>query len=194
MEITRPEPSAGVHDYTATSIFVDDEGDKADLCRAIYEMAIKSWPNCGGARVDEALELLGHEPGALRDAVRRSFFGRHLLQYSKARRRAPIYWQLSTLSLDYSVWLYYHSLNKDTLYNVQNDYVAPKLAHEQRQLDALRVEAGPNPTSTQRKGIEAQEAFVEELQAFLNEVKRVAPLWNPDLMMGSSSTSRPSGA
>ena len=27
----------------------------------------------------------------------------------------------------------------------------------------------------------AQEAFVEELRAFLDEVKRVAPLWKPNL-------------
>ena len=33
----------------------------------------------------------------------------------------------------------------------------------------------------QRKAIAAKEAFVEELQAFFDEVKRVAPLWNPDL-------------
>ena len=39
-----------------------------------------------------------------------------------------------------------------------------KLAHEQRQLDALRSEAGENPTATQSKAIEAKEEFIGELQ------------------------------
>ena len=101
--------------------------------------------------------------------------------YTKSRRKAPIYWQLATPTASYSVWLYLHDLNKDTLFRVQADYVAPKLAHEQRQLDGLRAEAGPNANASQRKAIEAQEAFVGELQTLLEEVKRVAPLWNSTL-------------
>lgn len=101
--------------------------------------------------------------------------------YSKSRRKAPIYWQLATPSASYSVWLYVHAIGTDTLFRVQADYIALKLSHEQRQLEGLRSEAGANPNSAQRKGIEAQEVFVNELQAFLDEVKHVAPLWNPDL-------------
>ena len=36
-------------------------------------------------------------------------------------------------------------------------------------------------TTAKRKELAAQEAFVEELCGFLEEVKRVAPLWNPNL-------------
>ncbi len=57
--------------------------------------------------------------------------------YSKSRRKAPIYWQLATPSASYSVWLYIHAFSKDTLFRVQNDYVAPKLAHEERKLESL---------------------------------------------------------
>jgi hypothetical protein len=68
------------------------------------------------------------------------------------------------------------ALNKDTIFQVQNDYVAPKLAHEQRQLEILRSDAGSNPNSTHRKLIGAQESFVEELLVMLDHLKRVAPL------------------
>ena len=101
--------------------------------------------------------------------------------YSKSRRKAPIYWQLATPSANYSVWLYIHAFTKDTLFRVQNDYVAPKLAHEERRLESLKSELGDGGTTAQRKEMAAQEAFVEELRAFLEEVKRVAPLWNPNL-------------
>ncbi len=35
------------------------------------------------------------------------FFGNHLARYSKSRRRAPIYWPLSTQSGGMTLWLYY---------------------------------------------------------------------------------------
>jgi hypothetical protein len=111
--------------------------------------------------------------------------------YTKSRRKAPLYLQLATPSASYSVWLYLHDLTKDTLFRVQADYVVPKLAHEQRQHDNLRTEAGPNPNATQRKAIGAQEIFVGELQALLEDVKRVAPLWNPILDDGVVLTMAP---
>ena len=70
--------------------------------------------------------------GGLLDLMRREFFKFHLSKYTKNRRKSPIYWQLATPSASYSVWLYIHAFTKDTLYRVQNDYAAPKLAHEER--------------------------------------------------------------
>jgi hypothetical protein len=149
-------------------VLLDDIGHADDLAArvtAVYECAGEPAPN----------------PQTLRHSLARDFFPVHIKLYSKSRREAPIYWQLATSSARYSVWLYIHAFSKDTLFRVQTDYAAPKLAHEQRQLEGLCAEARPNPSGAQRRAIEAQEAFVEELQAFFDEVKRVAPLWNPDL-------------
>ena len=44
-----------------------------------------------------------------------------------------------------------------------------------------RSELRDGATAAQRKKLAPQEALVEELRAFLDEVKRVAPLWNPNL-------------
>jgi len=43
----------------------------------------------------------------------------------------------------------------------------------------LRAELGPSAKPADRKLLAAQELFVAELRAFLHEVKRVAPLWDP---------------
>jgi hypothetical protein len=117
----------------------------------------------------------------IRAWLKYDFFALHINMYSRGRREAPIYWQLATSSASYSVWLYIHAFTGDTLYQVQNDYVAPKLQYETRRLEEMRSEAGPNPSAKTRREIDAQESFVNELRAFLDEVKRVAPLWNPDL-------------
>jgi len=118
---------------------------------------------------------------SLREWYARAFWGRHLTAYSGFGRKAPIYWQLATPSAGYSVWLYLHAFGKDTLFRVQNDYVAPKLAHEERRLESLTSELRDGATAAQRKQLAVQEALVEELRAFLDEVKRVAPLWKPNL-------------
>ena len=81
----------------------------------------------------------------------------------------------------YAVWLYIHTFSKATLFRVQNDYVAPKLGHEERRLESMRNELRDGATAAQRKALAEQETSVEEPRAFLDEVKRVAPLWKPNL-------------
>jgi len=81
----------------------------------------------------------------------------------------------------YSVWLYIHAFNKDTLFRVQNEYMAPKLRDERQQLDRLRAEAGTTPSAAQSRAVEVQTTFVDELSSMLEEARRVASLWDPDL-------------
>jgi hypothetical protein len=139
-------------------------------------------PNHPKSLWDEAQEQLGR--GDLERWLRKDCFGEHLARYSKSRRQAPIFWQLGTPSGQYSVWLYYHRATKDTLYYVLNDYVKPKLSHEQARLTTLAQEAGPTPSTAQRRAIEKQEALVAELRGFRDDVERVAPLWSPNLNDG----------
>ncbi|MGE3912720.1 MAG: hypothetical protein AB7K36_25400, partial [Chloroflexota bacterium] len=133
---------------------------------------------------DEAAEILDPRGRDLRSWLARTFFAEHVRRYSRSRRKAPIYWQLATPSASYAVWLYIHRATSDTLYTVLNEYVGPKLQHEECTLTSLHQEVGPNPSASQRKQLAEQETFVEELRAFRQEVARVAPLWNPDLNDG----------
>jgi hypothetical protein len=89
------------------------------------------------------------------------------------------------------VWLYAHRLTRDTFFQIQNDVVVPKLAHEERKFTDLVQSAGGIPSAKQRKGIATQAAFVEELRALIDEVKRVTPLWNPTLDDGVVLTMAP---
>jgi hypothetical protein len=147
-------------------ILVDDEGHADDLAARAVSVAER-------VKVDA--------PENLRAWLAKEFFPLHIKMYSKSRRKAPIYWQLATASAGYSVWLYIHAFSKDTLFRVQTEYVAPKLAHEERRLESLTSELREGATAAQRKQLAAQESLVEELRGFLDEVKRVAPLWNPNL-------------
>jgi hypothetical protein len=160
--LPRSSPAeSGTH---ACDVLVDDEGH----------------PDDAAARIEEHLRpLLSRED--IRTWLRRAALDEHLDRYKAAGRTAPVYWQLATPTASYSVWLYIQAFSKDTLFRVQNDYVAPKLAHEERRLESLTSELRDGATAAQRKTLAVQEAVVDELRAFLDEVKRVAPLWKPNL-------------
>jgi hypothetical protein len=175
-------PSAGYPlDFPESGVIVDDPGHLRDVtaaARRVFDVvfgadADRWWSDVSAAIEPKRADMRGWLAG--------SFFEYHLKRYSKSRRKAPIYWQLATPSASYSVWLYAHRVTRDTFFQLQNDIVGPKLLHEEQRLAGLIERGGATPSAAVRKEISAQEAFVEELRAMVDEVKRVAPLWNPDL-------------
>lgn len=181
--VARSSDSAGDNFPLAPpdGVLVDDPGHARDVGRLLSTALGCIFGNRGEVMERELSALLSVP--TLREYFRQSdsFFAAHIQRYTKSRRKAPIYWQLATRSAGYSVWLYIHAFSKDTFFRVQNDYVAPKLAHEERRLESLTSELRDGATAAQRKQLAEQEYMVEELRAFLEEVKRVAPLWMPNL-------------
>jgi hypothetical protein len=170
---------------------VDDQGFAQDLTaavRAVFDAVFGPDADHWWTDIAEALDPKDHD---LRNWLARGFFEHHLKAHSKSRRKAPIVWQLSIPSSRYSVWLYAHRLKRDSFLHLQNEVVGPKVSHEERKLTTLVQDAGASPTPSQRKEIAAQESFVEELRTMLDEGKRVAPLWNPNLDDGVVLTMAP---
>ena len=177
--------------FPENGILVDDPGYRRDLTAevravfdGVFDASADGWWHAAAA-------LLNPKDHDLRAWLASSFFEHHLKRHSKSRRKAPILWQLATPSGRYSAWLYAHRLTRDSFFQLQNDVVTPKLTHEERQLTSLIQNAGGNPSARERKEIAAQDSFVEELRALLDEVKRVAPLWNPTLDDGVVLTMAP---
>lgn len=165
-------PPALVVSSTGRGLLVDDIGHVDDVLAVVAQVS------------EQRSRQLGHLQPSWRQLIRKELFGFHVQRYTKAKRRAPIYWQLATPSASYSIWCYYHRLTSDTFFRAANDYISPKVDHEERKLNVLRKNAGPDPSKKQRAEINVQETFVAELRAFLTEVERIAPLWNPNLNDG----------
>lgn len=158
-------------------IVVDDPGHAHDLVSMVRAALNKVLSDASDDDVAILERALGSD---LREWFAKKFFAEHISMYSGFGRSAPIYWQLATPSARYSIWMYAPALTRDTLYKLQNEYAGPKLAHEERRLEAIRLEFGPSPKGAERRQLSAQESFVEELRVFLDEIKRVAGLWNPN--------------
>ena len=142
------------------NILVDDYGHSDDIVERLHP-------------------LLPHiDPAELREWLRTKFWEAHLATYSRSRRSAPLYWRITIPSGRYSLWLYAPGISGDGLFRAHSEYLTPKVAHEERRLQQMRT---GQDGSSGRRTIAAQEQLVEELHGFLDEVKRVAPLWKPNL-------------
>lgn len=158
-------------------ILIDDPGNAEDIETRVRNFLRVLWPDQWEAIEAEACQLLG--VSTLRDFFRKEFFSEHLKRHTKSKRKAPIYWPLSTSSGSYTIWLYYQRFTKDTFYRVR-EIAEEKFRHEERKLFTLQQDAGPNPSTGQSKEIGTQAKFVDELREFRTEIARVAPLWNPN--------------
>jgi hypothetical protein len=180
LPLSRP-PAGYPLSFPEDGILVDDPGHPRDLTSAVRAVFDTVFGASADAIWQEASALLDPKGHDLRTWLATGCFGHHLARHSKSRRKAPILWQLGPASARYSTWCYAQRLTRDSLFALARDVVAPKLALEERRQTGLVGEAGPNPTAKQRAELAAQDAVVAELRAFADEVRRVAPLWNPDL-------------
>jgi predicted RNA methylase len=174
-----------------SGILVDDEDHPEDIISRIREVIEVIWKEKAGDIEHEACEILGVR--SLRDYFVKpsGFFADHLKRYSKSRRQAPIYWALSTPSGSYTLWIYYHRLNDQTLYTCINDFVEPKLRDIANELSRLHQKAGSR-SRTDEKELESLQDFEMELQAFRDELLRIARLpWKPNLNDGVQITAAP---
>lgn len=182
-------------------VLVDDSGFNAsqphrdDIVRRTREVLDLLWKGQAHKIEQEACAILGVKD--LRDYFRKptGFFQDHLKRYSKSRRKAPIYWPLSTASGSYTIWLYYHRLTDQTIYAAVNKYVEPKItdvehaaAHIEKELETA---SGREATRLRDRLNEAR-ALVAELRELREELLRIAGLpCKPNLNDGAIINAAP---
>jgi hypothetical protein len=158
-----------------SGILVDDQGHPNDLARLIEEVLA-----CVNAPV----------PADVRRWLQRDFFPLHLKLYSKSRRKAPIYWPLSTSSGGYTLWLYYPSLTDQTFFTAVNDFIEPKLKQVGQDLAALRTK-GSARSRDDEKTFEALQALELELIELRDTVLAIAQTYRPNHDDGVQITAAP---
>jgi hypothetical protein len=171
-------------------ILVDDLGlsgsqpHRDDIVRRVREVLDLVW----GAKAPEVEEKVCAILAApdLRDYFRgpAGFFQDHLKRYSKCRRKAPIYWPISTDSGSYTIWLYYPRLTDQTIYIAVNKYVDAKISEVDRMMGRIEVElASATARDATRLTDRRNETgvFLAELRHLREELLRIAALpFKPD--------------
>ncbi len=124
----------------------------------------------------------------LRDYLSRPacFFADHLSVYSKSRRKAPIYWPLSTRSGDFVIWAYYPKLEGDSLTRLITEVLDPRLRRLSEELRSLAVEG---MASGRKAKLESLRLELAEMRQDFQEL--IAKGYKPDLNDGVLITACP---
>lgn len=182
-------------------ILVDDPGlnenqpHREDIVSRVREVIDFIWKDKAHEIEQEACEILGVSDLRVYFRKPTGFFQDHLKRYSKSRRKAPIYWPLSTPSGSYTIWLYSHRLTDQTLYAAVNKYVGPKINEVERGVagmeDDLKSVFGRDATRLTDRLSEAR-SFLCELRDLRDELLRITALpFKPDLNDGVIITAAP---
>lgn len=155
-----PDGAKPFHQHSG--ILVDDEGNEHNLRHLIEEVL---------ARINMPI------PDDVAGWLRRRFFSFHLQHYSVSRRKAPIYWPLATASGSYTLWIYYPSINSQTLYTAVNDFIEPKLRSLQHESAVL---GNRDRSREDEKQLEALQVLEQELIEFRSALLKLAPNYKPN--------------
>lgn len=140
----------------------------------------------------EELEVLvSQESGSFRIYFEdtKYFFNFLLSIYSVGSRQAPLYWPLQTISGSYTLWLYYHELNEQTLYTCINDFVDPEIDSFSKDVNTLLNNSARS--NQEEKELTRLTDLAAELKDFRDELLRLAKFWKPNLNDGVQITAAP---
>jgi hypothetical protein len=179
-------------------VLVDDPGfngdrpHRGDIVRRVREVFDLLWKDKAHEIEQEACDILGVSDMRYYFRKPAGFFQDHLKRYSKSRRKAPIYWPLSTESGSYTLWVYYHRLTDQTLFDCVDDYVDFKIKDILNEIEWTKRDLERGGSAKFRGHLEKLMDFHQELMDFRTELLRVAKLpYKPNLNDGVLITAAP---
>ncbi len=161
-------------------LFVDQLDHPLDLATAV-ERAAETAAEYGSDLAADAVRIL--EARSLRDFLAKQFFKAHVSRYSKSRRQAPVYWQLTVPGGGWSLWLYAPRFSREMLF-AAGSTVEQRIASGH---DKVRVLLGDQSLSArqQAKDVESERMLIAQLELLLADLRRLSALgWQPDLNDG----------
>lgn len=162
-----------------SSVFALHNGTHGDLAACVSGLLRQNTESSESIEND-LLNALGIQ--SLADYFFRQFFDDHLQKYTKSKRQAPIYWPLATASGSYTLWIYYPSLNNQTLFTAVNDFLdGPngKLTQVSRECAELRMK-GSSRSRDEEKQYERLQTFEQELTDLRDTLLKIAPTYQPN--------------
>ena len=164
---------------------LDNQADSPNsLVNRVRDVMQHIWENQADELEYELCQLIGCKNLQSYFESPTGFFDYHFKRYTKSRRKAPIYWPLSSEDGTYTYWIYYPKLSKNTL---------PSLLIKLRSEDEL-LRSGINAAmaghdKTQESSLRAKQAQVEGMMEEINQI--LASGYEPNHDDGVPVTSAP---
>lgn len=134
----------------ADGILMGNEESPISIVKQIRNVMVAIWGDKANDIEYELCQLIGHETLQEYFDSPQGFFDYHLKRYTKSRRKAPIYWPLSSQNGKYTVWVYYPKMSVNTLpqivlmlgkeiEQVRSELTASQLNHDRVLENELRI-------------------------------------------------------
>lgn len=132
----------------ADGILMGDNNHPDSLVKRVQEVMQSLWPNDADEIESELCQLIGVDSLQSYLESPNGFFDYHFKRYTKSRRKAPIYWPISSPEGEITMWVYYPKLSNQTLPHLllllskertaaQSDLTAAQLANDKKREAAL---------------------------------------------------------
>ena len=151
-------------DFPADGILVGESNNPRSIVLHVREVMREIWGDKADDIEFEICQLIGYDDLQEYFDSPQGFFDYHFKRYTKSRRKAPIYWPLTSANGLYTVWVYYPKMNQSTLpqivlllsgefEEVRSELTAAQLKHdriEENRLLALQSDLEGMITSIQK--------------------------------------------
>lgn len=129
-------------------ILIGDDQHPDSLVKRVQEVMHSLWKNDADEMESELCQLIGVDSLQTYLESPNGFFDYHFKRYTKSRRKAPIYWPVSSPEGEITLWVYYPQLSSQTLPHLllllskehtaaQSDLTAAQLANDKKREAAL---------------------------------------------------------
>lgn len=129
-------------------ILIGDDQHPDSLVKRVQEVMHSLWKNDADEMESELCQLIGVDSLQTYLESPNGFFDYHFKRYTKSRRKAPIYWPVSSPEGEITLWVYYLQLSSQTLPHLllllskehtaaQSDLTAAQLANDKKREAAL---------------------------------------------------------
>lgn len=176
------------YDFRA-EIIEDDAFSQEGLANKVSQLIFEYFGGSGGVEISicqslnvSDLSVYIRKPG--------NFFADHLRNYSSNRRQAPIYWPLSSISGNYTLWIYYPNLSAQTLFTAVNNFIDPKLTAIRDELRELR-DKGAIRSRLEDERLGGLTSLEQELADLRDSLLEIAPNFRPNYDDGVQITAAP---
>lgn len=132
----------------ADGILMGDDRHPNSLVKRVQEVMHRLWQSDADEMESELCQLIGTDSLQTYLESPNGFFDYHFKRYTKSRRKAPIYWPVSSPDGEVTLWVYYPKLSDQTLPHLllllskehtaaQSDLTAAQLANDKKREAAL---------------------------------------------------------
>ncbi len=102
-------------DFPNDGILVGEPNNPRSISSHVREVMREIWGEKADDIEFEICQLIGYDNLQEYFDSPQGFFDYHFKRYTKSRRKAPIYWPLTSANGLYTVWVYYPKMNQSTL-------------------------------------------------------------------------------